>query len=88
MPRALLQVLLASPGRGSERVLQILANVVAERPVPRARAPTREVLRRYLVPACAAALELWETGTVRGLSWGAPDPRHALAVLTALARPT
>lgn len=86
---ALLQGLLASPGRASERALETLATVVAQHPVP--RAPTREVLRCYLVPACAAALELWAAGTLRGLSWGAPDPQHALAFLTAVAalsRPT
>jgi hypothetical protein len=65
--------------------------VVKESHVPRARAPTREVLRRYLAPACAVALELWAAGTLRGLSWGAPDPKNALAFLTAVAnlpRPT
>lgn len=78
---ALLQVLLVSPGRASDGALKTLVQVAAKDPVPRPRAPTREVLRRYLEPACAAALELWKAGTVRGLSWGAPDPRHALSFL-------
>jgi hypothetical protein len=88
---ALLQILLASPSRASDNALQALLQVVKESHVPRARAPTREVLRRYLAPACAAALELWQAGTLRGLSWGAPDPQHALAFLMAVAvlsRPT
>jgi transposase-like protein len=88
---ALMQGLLAAPGRASERALQALTTVVTQHPMPRARAPTREVLRRYLPPACATALELWEAGTLRGLSWGAPDSQHALAFLmavAALSRPT
>lgn len=88
---ALLQILLASPSRASDNALQALVQVVKESHVPRARAPTREVLQRYLAPACAVALELWAAGTLRGLSWGAPDPKNALAFLTAVAnlpRPT
>ena len=88
---ALLQCLLALPDRSRDRAIRSLVRVAAEEPALWPRAPTattREVLRRYLAPACAAALELWEAGAVWGLSWGAPDPRQALAFLAALDRPT